>query len=205
MPNPAEQHPPIPPLVTLGNPRLAQPAAPVALDEVRTPAFRQRLETLVRAMEHYLGVGIAAPQIGWFERFFVLRATPPGADEQAEPELQVWINPQIVSQSEERNWAWEGCLSVPGLRGWIRRPAAVAVRGYNALGEPVAREFRGWDARVFQHEYDHLDGLLYPYRALDPRHLVMTEQLEQRQTWPPDWPAPGAAAAPLGVVIADDQ
>lgn len=191
----------LPPLLTLGHPRLAQRSAPVPVRTIRSKAFRQRLEILEGAMEAYLGIGIAAPQIGWFERFFLMTVDPqrPGG----EPEVVAWINPEIVSAAPERNWAWEGCLSVPGLRGWIRRPAAVAVRGYNARGERVSREFAGWPARVFQHEYDHLDGMLFPYRALDPRHIVSLDELDGREDWPEDWPAPGAARAPFGAVIPD--
>lgn len=196
--------PPLPPLVTMGDPRLARPSAPLDPAQIATPAFRERLGTLVRAMEEYAGIGIAAPQIGWFERFFVLLAGRPGPDGEPEHELHVWVDPEIVEATAEHNWAWEGCLSVPGLRGWIRRPAAVAVRGYNALGERVSREYRGWNARVFQHEFDHLEGVLFPYRAADPRHVVMTGQLEQRGEWPPDWPAPGAAATAPGALFGDD-
>ena len=196
--------PPVPPLVTMGHPRLAQRSTRVPLRQIATAAFQQRLETLAQAMEQYLGIGIAAPQIGWFERFFLMVLERPGEDGEPEHELQVWINPEIVSASPDQTWAWEGCLSVPGLRGWIRRPAAVAVRGYNERGERVSSEFRGWEARVFQHEYDHLDGLLFPYRALDPRHVVMTELLERRADWPPGWPAPGARDAALGTVVAED-
>jgi len=198
-----EDLPPLPPLVTLGDPRLAQPSAPVDPEQIATPAFQARLETLRRAMVEYLGIGIAAPQVGWFERFFLMLLDHPGPDGEPQPVLHTWINPQIVSASEEHGWAWEGCLSVPGLRGWIRRPAAVAVRGYNARGEAVSREFRGWEARVFQHEYDHLEGMLFPYRAADPRHVVMTVEMEHRADWPADWPAPGARDAALGAVVPD--
>jgi peptide deformylase len=204
MPDDATAKPPVPPLVTMGDPRLAQPSVPVEPERIATATFRERLETLVRAMVEYLGVGIAAPQIGWFERFFVMVLEREGPDGEPERELQFWINPEIVSASDEHCWAWEGCLSVPGLRGWIRRPAAVAVRGYNEHGERVAREYRGWDARVFQHEYDHLEGMLFPYRAADPRHVVMTPHLEQREAWPPGWPAPGAREAPLGDVVPEE-
>jgi len=194
--------PDIPPLVTLGNPRLARPSAPVAPEALAAPAFRERVEVLHAALVEYEGIGIAAPQIGWFERFFLM------AEVQVEPEareatyeLFCWVNPEIVAASPEHTWAWEGCLSVPGLRGWIRRPAAVAVRGLDQHGEPVSRELSGWAARVFQHEYDHLDGVLFPYRAADPRHLVTIEELARREAWPADWPAPGARDAPLGEVV----
>ena len=193
----------IPPLVTMGHPRLARPCAPVPLGEIATPGFHERLETLLAAMQHYLGIGIAAPQIGWFERFFLTTVTATGPEGKPQLQLQAWINPEIVSCSDERNWAWEGCLSVPGLRGWVRRPAAVAVRGYNQRGEAIGREFAGWDARVFQHECDHLDGMLYPYRISDPHHLVTLEELERRAEWPADWPAPGARDATMGICVPD--
>jgi peptide deformylase len=193
----------IPPLVTMGNPRLAQPSAPVPLAEIQTEAFQQRIDTLVAAMQRYLGIGIAAPQIGWFERFFLTTIATTGADGKPELQLQCWINPEIVSFSGERCWAWEGCLSVPGLRGWVRRPAAIAIRGYNHRGERLSRELAGWDARVFQHEYDHLDGMLYPYRLSEPRHLVTLEELERRAEWPADWPAPGAREALMGTCLPD--
>jgi peptide deformylase len=135
--------PPLPPLVTLGNPRLAKPSAAVPVARIRTAEFRERLGLLHRAMVEYEGVGIAAPQIGWFERFFLMKLAPAEGAADAEPELLTWINPEIVSTSPEHNWAWEGCLSVPGLRGWIRRPAAVAVRGFNAAGERFSREYTG--------------------------------------------------------------
>lgn len=195
--------PPVPPLVTMGDPRLARPSVPVDAGAIATPAFTERVETLFRAMVEYQGIGIAAPQIGWFERFFIMVVEREGADGETEAEAQVWVNPEIVSTSDEQVWAWEGCLSVPGLRGWIRRPAAVAVRGYDHTGERIAREYRGWDARVFQHEFDHIEGLLFPYRAAHPRHVVMTEQLERRADWPADWPAPLARDTPLGAVVPD--
>jgi peptide deformylase len=190
----------IPPLVTLGHPLLARPSAPVALSRLRSDVFQQRLRTLHDAMVAYHGIGIAAPQLGWFERFFLMGIVHEAEGEEPRLELQAWINPEIVQASGEQGWAWEGCLSVPGLRGWIRRPLAVAVTGYTAHGERISREYTGWPARVFQHEFDHLDGMLFPYRAGDPRHLVTLEQLAQREDWPDDWPAKGAARAPFGEV-----
>lgn len=201
--------PDVPPLVTIGHPLLARRSADVPLGVVKTAGFQERLRMLREAMTEYRGIGIAAPQIGWFERFFLMGTVRERADAapDAEPELDLeyWINPEIVSASAELCWAWEGCLSVPGLRGWIRRPAAVAVRGYNAQGQRVGREYKGWPARVFQHEYDHLDGMLYPYRAADARHLVSLEQLVHRETWPEDWPAPGAARAPFGETVPESR
>lgn len=195
----------LPPLVTMGDPRLAQPSAPVQPGLIGEPFFRERMALLAQCMHAYLGIGIAAPQIGWYERVFLMTVEPPVPDPDAEAELTAWINPEIVWRSDEQVWAWEGCLSVPGLRGWIRRPAAVTVRGLDVGGDPLSREFTGWNARVFQHEFDHLEGMLFPYRALDPRHIVTLEALEEREDWPDGWPAPGARDAPMGEVIPDQE
>ena len=194
----------LPPLVTMGNPRLAQPSVAVDLHIVGSAEFQEKLRVLREALVAYLGIGIAAPQIGWFERVFLMLERRENNEGEVEEELLTWINPEITASDGELDWAWEGCLSVPGWRGWISRPAAVAVRGYNERGEPLSREFTGWSARLFQHEFDHLDGMLFPYRAADPRHLVTLAELEDRANWPPDWPAPGARDAPLGEVVPDE-
>jgi peptide deformylase len=184
----------LPPLVTLGDPRLAQPSAPVDVQRIRTPEFQTRLGLLRIGLDHHGANGIAAPQLGWFERFFLMR------DPSGTGDLVYWINPEIVQRAKETVWYWEGCLSVPGFKGFIERSAAIAVRGCNEHGEPLSREFTDWEAHLFQHEFDHLDGVLFPYRAADPRHVVRAEELERRHEWPPDWPAPGARDAPIRVI-----
>ena len=198
-----DSEPGLPPLVTMGDPRLAQPSPPVKKGRIAKPEFQEQMALLRECMHAYFGIGIAAPQIGWFERVFLM--TESDEESEDEPEVLAFVNPEIVWQSEELNWAWEGCLSVPGLRGWIRRPAAVSVRGLNAAGKRTSHEFTGWAARVFQHEFDHLEGMLFPYRTLDTRHLVSLESLEFREQWPDDWPAPGARDTPLGEVLADGE
>jgi len=192
----------LPPLVTQGDPRLAKASEPVNLAEIKTEGFLNKLETLHEALIAYEGIGIAAPQIGWFERVFFMLSMPDGVEnEEEEGDLECWVNPVVVEMSQEQGWAWEGCLSVPGFRGWIKRPLTVKVQGLTLHGKPVTREYNGWNARVFQHEYDHLDGWLYTYRAADPRHIVSLEALEHRASWPEDWPAKGASVAPMGVVL----
>ena len=190
----------LPELVTMGDPALSRPCGPVEVAEIGTPEFQERLAVLESCMVAYLGVGIAAPQIGWRARVFVMVEERLDENGEEAPRLLHWVNPEIVRLSEEHNWAWEGCLSVPGLRGWLRRPAAVGVRGLDARGQEVSREFSGWNARVFQHEFDHLEGMLFPYRAQDPRHIVTLEALDGREDWPQDWPAPGARDTPMGEV-----
>ena len=202
-----KKDPAIPALVTMGHPKLALPAKPVKRPMLGTNSFARRLDLLHDAMEEYSGIGIAAPQIGWFERFFLMMETtrPETEDEEKEQELLAWVNPEIVDFSEERVWAWEGCLSVPGLRGWIQRPAAVAVRGYDESGDRVSREFTGWNARIFQHEFDHLEGMLYPYRVKDARHLIHEVEMLNKADWPEDWPAPGARDTDYGETWSEDD
>jgi len=184
----------LPPLVLLGDAQLAQPSAPVQPGDISTPEFRRKLALLRLGLDVHGANGIAAPQLGWFERFLFMR-DPSGGDE-----VVCWINPEIVHSADEQVGYWEGCLSVPGYKAFVMRSAAVAVRGLDAQGQPLNREFTGWEAHLFQHEFDHLDGILFPYRVADPRHMVTTEALEQRDQWPPDWPAPGAHNAPVRVI-----
>ena len=193
----------LPRLVTLGNPRLAQPSAPVDPARIPEQAFQQQLATPHWVMMQQRSMGIAAPQVGWFDRHFVMIL--PKEQRQGgngdEAEVVHWINPEIVSHSEEQAWCWEGCLSVPGFRGWVRRPWAIGVRVLDAQGSLQEKEYGGWEARSFLHEFDHLEGLLFPYRVANPRHVVRDEELEQRGTWPKNWPAPGAARQPFGVPL----
>ena len=181
----------IPPLLTLGDPRLAQVSEPVVKADILTLAFQRRVELLKVALDHMGANGIAAPQVGWFQRYFVMR------DPSGTGRLICWINPELKMLTEEQVWYWEGCLSVPGYKAYVGRSAAIAVTGLDERGEPVSREFTDWEAHLFQHEYDHLDGVLFPYRVQDPRHMVSTEALEKRVHWPEDWPAPGAKHAPI--------
>merc|ERR1740129_191510 len=91
----------------------------------------------------------------------------------AEPvPFQFWLNPEIVWFSAGTNWLWEGCLSVPGMRGWVERPSKVVLRGLDAKGHEIEANLSGLAARVAQHECDHLDGVLFPHRVPDPRFLV---------------------------------
>lgn len=181
----------LPQIVTLGNPRLAQPSVAVDPARILTAEFQARLALLEEALRVHGANGVAAPQLGWFERFFVMK-DPAGSGA-----LVHWINPVVEMTGAELVWYWEGCLSVPGWKAFVGRPSAIAVRGLNGRGEPLAREFKGWEAHLFQHEFDHLDGILFPYRVTDPRHLVTAEALGEREDWPADWPAPGGRDAPI--------
>jgi peptide deformylase len=119
---------------------------------------------LIETMRAAPGVGLAAPQVGVSSRVIVVEFGDEN-DEEAPKKLYTLINPEITFPSEEKLSGIEGCLSVPGLLGEVDRYTKVIIRGMNRAGKPVKIFAEGWLARVFQHELDHLDGVLYPYRA----------------------------------------
>jgi len=184
----------LPEIVTLGNPRLARPSEPVDLDQVDTAAFQKRLDLLQVGLEHHGANGIAAPQLGWFQRFFLMR------DPRGSSDLVYWINPEVRVLDDEPVWYWEGCLSVPGLKAYVGRPRAIAVDGFDRNAKALHWDLEDWGAHLFQHEFDHLDGILFPDRVADPRHIVTAKELDRRDQWPDDWPCAGARDAPIRVV-----
>ena len=148
--------------------------------------FDKSLQTLiddmVETMREAPGVGLAAPQIGLSERLIVVEYYEREEDEEKEDApKKVWavLNPEIVKSSEEKLMGVEGCLSIPGLVGEVGRHAAIQVKGLNRHGKPVKIKADGWLARIFQHEIDHLNGVLFPDRAT--RVWKPEEEVEQEQ------------------------
>jgi peptide deformylase len=135
---------------TYGDPVLRTPARPV---ERFDDALRAEIERMGRLMYDALGIGLAAPQVGVSHRLFVYRVEPDG-------ELQAVVNPEIEWSSRETETLEEGCLSLPGVHVDVERPLHVRVRAQDAYGEPIVIEASGMEARVIQHETDHLDGVL---------------------------------------------
>lgn len=126
------------------------------------------IDDMVETMREAPGVGLAAPQIGLSERIIVIEYYEREEDEEKEDApKRVWalLNPEIVKTSSEMLMGVEGCLSIPGLVGEVERHAAVQVRGLNRHGQPVKIKAEGWLARIFQHEIDHLNGVLFTDRA----------------------------------------
>jgi peptide deformylase len=167
-------------IARMGHPVLRATAAPV--EDPSAPWVRQLVDDMLETMADAGGTGIAAPQVHAPHRivtFFVAgeRTTDlPGDDEQP---LTVLINPVVEPVGAEMALGWEGCLSVPGLRGVVPRYLQVRYRGVGLDGKPIEREAAGFHARVVQHECDHLDGILYPQRMTDHRLLVYLEELQR--------------------------
>jgi peptide deformylase len=163
-------------VLRMGHPVLLQKAAEVT--EFGTPELAGLLADMRDTMAHLNGAGLAAPQIGVSLRvvIFGVTANPRYPDVDEVPET-VLINPKITALSDETEEGWEGCLSVPGMRGWVPRWRAIRYSGRDEKGRAFTREVEGFHARVVQHECDHLDGILYPMRVRDFTRFGFNEAL----------------------------
>ena len=164
-------------IARMGNPVLRARAAEIA--DPAAPELRRLVDDMIETMADAGGTGLAAPQVHVALRLVVFFVGPerltdlPGDTEQ---DLTVLINPVIEPVGQERAFGWEGCLSVPGLRGAVPRHLHIRYRGLGLDGQVIAREAAGFHARVVQHECDHLDGILYPQRMTDHRLLMFAEE-----------------------------
>ncbi|MHB0989496.1 MAG: peptide deformylase [Bellilinea sp.] len=127
--------------------------------------LQKTIDDMVETMREAPGVGLAAPQVGLLDRLVVVEYEEDDEKEDSPKKLYVVVNPEIIIASEETEMGIEGCLSIPGLVGEVERSLEVVVRGQNRRGQPVKIKANGWLARIFQHEIDHLDGILYTDRA----------------------------------------
>ena len=164
------------PVLKMGDPRLLTPAQPVA--DFASVELAQLLVDMRDTMYARNGAGLAAPQIGVGLQvvMFEVNANPRYPDAETVP-FTVLINPVLTPLSDVLEEDWEGCLSVPGMRGRVPRHVALRYQGYDAAGQPIDRSVSGFHARVVQHEVDHLQGILYPMRIRDLRHFGFTETL----------------------------
>jgi peptide deformylase len=156
-------------IARMGHPVLLARAEPVA--DPTHPELRRLIADMAETMADAGGVGLAAPQVHVPLRLFVFRGTDPGQS------VGALINPELEPVDEAVEAGWEGCLSIPGLRGLVPRWRRLRFRGLDVEGNPVAGEVEGLLARVMQHETDHLDGLLYPMRMTDLSRFGFTEEL----------------------------
>jgi peptide deformylase len=153
-------------VLRMGDPLLWQKSLPV--EKFDTPELAALLQDMRDTMAHLNGAGLAAPQIGVLLRvvIFGVHANPRYPDVDEVPDT-VLINPVITPLANDMEEGWEGCLSVPGMRGWVPRYTKLKYSGYDEKGKRFVREVSGFHARVVQHECDHLDGVLYPMRIRD--------------------------------------
>ncbi len=167
---------PVRPVLRMGDPLLLQRAAEVVSFD--TPELHALIADMQDTMAAMDGVGIAAPQIGASLRvvIFGVGRNPRYPDAEEVP-YTVLVNPRLAAMGEETDEGWEGCLSVPGMRGLVPRYTRLHYSGFDQYGKPIDRVVSGFHARVVQHECDHLDGILYPMRIRDLKKFGFSDVL----------------------------
>lgn len=171
----------IKPVLKMGDPCLLQPARRV--DQLSTPELEELLQDMQDTMAALNGAGLAAPQIGVSLQvvIFGVEHSPRYPDAESVP-FTVLINPVLTPLTERMEEDWEGCLSIPGMRGLVPRYIHLRYQGVDAAGASIDRTVTGFHARVVQHECDHLNGILYPMRINDLRKFGYTDTLFPGQT-----------------------
>ena len=190
-----------PPAVLMGHPLLFEKQKEVSVDTIASEDFQHNLSVLKSSQDRLQGIGLAAPQISW-----PVRALSLGIDAGQQPAsaldipFQIWINPRVKAVSPTTCWAWEGCLSVPGISGWVERPSHIDVEGYDENSQMRQVRMNGFMARVFQHELDHLNGILFPMRIQDIHLLIPSSSMGFQEDWARDWPTANARKASYGML-----
>jgi len=163
----------------IGHPVLRSPARDFTRDEMRAPALKRLVDDMIETMHEYDGVGLAAPQVHVGLRLAVIEV--PASDERAREAvpLTVLVNPQVTPLDDRTEEGWEGCLSIPDLRGIVPRFKRLRLEAHDRNGKPFSLEAQGFFARVIQHECDHLEGRVYLDRMNDMRSLCFLHEFER--------------------------
>ena len=162
-------------ILKMGNPELLKVSEPVDFEKDDLTTLIEDMKETMKAND---GAGLAAPQIGVFKRLVIFGFDSNDRYPEADSvPFTVLINPIITPLSDEKENGWEGCLSVPGLRGVVPRFTHIKYEGYDAEGNKLEREVEDFHARVVQHECDHLDGILYPMKIEDYRYFGFHEEI----------------------------
>jgi peptide deformylase len=166
-------------IVELGDKILRAKAKPVSVKDIKTKKFENFCNDLIKTCDLNSGVGIASPQVGQSKRMFILWSRNTKKRKNV-PELGplVIINPKIISTSKKILKAYEGCLSVPGIRGIVPRYESMEVEFINREGKKVKTKFQKFPARIFQHEFDHLNGIVFLDRA-DSKNLITEKEYKK--------------------------
>ncbi len=161
----------------MGHPVLRQKCTPIDPDKITGPEVQRLIRDLFETMVEYSGVGLAAPQVHQPVQLVIAGGE---ADDEGQPQYRVLINPVVTALDQDnRLGMYEGCLSLPGLRGWVERPATVKVEAYNEKGATIEFTLEGFAAVVIQHECDHLDGVLYVDRIEDMTKFAFEQEADR--------------------------
>jgi peptide deformylase len=167
-------------IITLGHPTLRQKARKVTKFG---PELKQLIDDMIETMRAAPGVGLAAPQVNIADRVIVVEL-PADVEEGLPAELYAFVNPEIVKASRHKEEGQEGCLSIPGYLGEVERHTEIIVRGEDAYGKPQRIKAYDYLARIFQHEIDHLDGIMFIDRVADPSKIRKVTEEEAAHPTP---------------------
>lgn len=168
-------------IIRMGHPNLRNPARPLTAAERSSEQVRTLVEDMIDTLHDYGGIGLAAPQIDVPLRLAIIEL-PGGPSRYGELPtipLTVYVNPSIEVIDAQAAGYWEGCLSVPGMRGFVERPQHIRVTAIDLDGKPIEHELTGFPATVFQHEFDHLDGVLYVDRITDTSKIAFEREFDR--------------------------
>jgi len=170
-------------IARLGHPVLRQRALPVAADELASPLIQRLIDDMIDTMRDGDGVGLAAPQVHVLKRIILVEVASPNPRYPGQPgvPLTAIVNPEIAEHSTQQEDDWEGCLSIPDLRGRVPRWKSLRVTGLDRTGKEITLEASQFFARVVQHEMDHLDGIVFPDRMRD--FSTLTHLREFQKFW----------------------
>ncbi|MEW6057675.1 MAG: peptide deformylase [Bdellovibrionota bacterium] len=165
----------------MGHPILRRAAEPVSSKEIMKPEFQRFIDDMIETMHEYDGIGLAAPQVHRSIRVSVIEIQDnnPRYPDKKNSGLHVFINPEVTILSKEMGTYWEGCLSVPGLRGLVARPNKIKVKYFDRDAKPQEILGEGFLATVLQHEFDHLDGKLYVDKLVDSSKFVFEQEFDK--------------------------
>ncbi|WCL47839.1 peptide deformylase [Leptospira sp. GIMC2001] len=171
---------PIKKILRIGNPLLRQTSADVTEDEVNTKEFKKLIRDMFETMKYADGVGLAAPQVGILKKIVVIGNEPEPTRYKNAPEVpqQIILNPVIEHLTDDTDGFWEGCLSVPGMRGYVERPNRIRMTWRDEKFNEYSEEISGYKAIVLQHECDHLFGVLYVDRLKSPKLFGYNEEID---------------------------
>lgn len=166
-------------LSMMGHPVLRKKARELTRQELLSPSIQRLIDDMTETMRDAEGVGLAAPQVYEEVRLFMGEVRPSEPDDETAMPLLVMANPVIVRRSKEIDLSWEGCLSIPDIKGIVPRHRAILVQGLDREGNKITVEAQGFHARILQHEIDHLDGILYLDRMTDMQTLTYQREFER--------------------------
>ncbi|MFY0598174.1 MAG: peptide deformylase [Cyclobacteriaceae bacterium] len=166
-------------IIKMGNPMLREISKEVSQEEISSANFQTFIDDLVETMRFHSGAGIAAPQVGTLKRIFTMemRENTRYPDKESFP-LHIIINPNITFLNDHKTDSWEGCLSIPGIRGKLSRYERISLTGIDRAGNPIEKELEGFASIVAQHELDHLDGVLLIDRMESMHTLTFQDEYE---------------------------